>query len=157
MSKINIISDKFVKDIMTENPSCIEEDKCIDEAAELINEISINALPVVDEKGKLTGIITLGDLLLKATRTPLFDMWTHGIYDNTEDLLDEYKKIVGTHIKDVMSEHPFTCSKDDPVSRAATIMYRRKVKQLPVVDDEKNVIGIITASDVVRLLYSNES
>ena len=41
------------------------------------------------------------------------------------------------------------------VSRAATVMYRRKVKQLPVLDDHGNLVGIITARDVIKLLYGN--
>ncbi|MDD4028798.1 MAG: CBS domain-containing protein [Caldisericia bacterium] len=155
MSAMNIIKDEIVSDIMTKNLEKVYDDQCIDAVADILTKKGLNALPVVSHTEKLVGIITLGDLLLKATRTPLFDMWTTGIYDNTEDLLKEYKKIVGTDVKDVMSTHPFTIKSTELVSRAATIMYRRKVKQLPVLDDEGKLVGIITATDVVKLLYGN--
>ncbi len=155
MSAMNIIKDEIVSDIMTENPEKVYDNQCIDEVAAILTKLSLNALPVLNEKEELVGIITLGDLLLKATRTPLFDMWTTGIYDNTEDLLKEYKKIVGSDVKDVMSRHPFAIKSTELVSRAATIMYRRKVKQLPVLDEDGKLVGIITATDVVKLLYGN--
>ncbi len=155
MSAMNIIKDEIVSDIMTKNPEKVHEKQCIDEVACILTKKEINALPVLNKEDELVGIITLGDLLLKATRTPLFDMWTTGIYDNTEDLLKEYKKIVGTDVKDVMSKHPFTVKESELVSRAATVMYRRKVKQLPVLDDHGNLVGIITARDVIKLLYGN--
>jgi IMP dehydrogenase len=62
---------------------------------------------------------------------------------------------VGTDVKDVMSKHPFTVKESELVSRAATVMYRRKVKQLPVMDENGKMVGIITARDVIKLLYGN--
>lgn len=110
------------------------------DAYNLMMQQGIRRLPVV-EGDRLVGIVTLGDLR-EARPSPATSL---SIYELNYLLA---KLTVGQ----VMTHTPFTVRPDTPVADAIRIMRERKIGGLPVVDDARRPVGIITESDLFRLL-----
>jgi acetoin utilization protein AcuB len=108
-----------------------------------MREKKIRRLPVVDKDGRLTGIVSERDLRAaspsKATTLDVYEM-TY--------LLSELK------VKSIMTRDPIAIRPTDTVERAALIMRDRKFGSLPVTDGTGKVVGIITDTDIFRLLVS---
>ena len=100
----------------------------------------IRRLPVV-EHDRLVGIVTLGDLR-EARPSPATSL---SIYELNYLLA---RLTVGQ----VMTHNPLTVSPNTPIPTAARIMLEHKVSGLPVVDENKHPVGIITESDIFRML-----
>ena len=96
-----MFKDTTVKEIMNKEPIFIHESRSVEESVKIMLEHNINGIPVVDAENHVVGIITQGDLLLKATRSPFFRLWPYGSYATSEELMSEYKKIIGTSVSEV--------------------------------------------------------
>ncbi len=128
-----------IRDAMTKNPFTVESETYVLDAQKIMTDNHIRRLPVVD-KGKLVGLVTHHDLLLAAP-SPATSLSIHEL----NYLLSKMK------VKDVMKKNPFTRGPDAPFEEALRIGQEKKVGALPVVEEGK-LIGIITESDVVRVL-----
>ena len=130
----------LVEDWMTSPVTVVQIGTPVLEAYNMMMERCVRRLPVVDG-GKVVGIVTLGDLR-EARPSPATSL---SIYE-LNYLLS--KLTVG----EVMTHMPYTVALDTPIQVAARIMLDRKVGGLPVVDAESRPLGIITESDVFRML-----
>jgi CBS domain-containing protein len=130
----------LVRDWMTKDVIVVHTDTPMTDAYNLMKSHDIRRLPVVHDD-KLIGIVTLGDLR-EARPSPASSL---SIYELNYLLA---RLTVGQ----VMTHHPYTVTSDTPVQKAAQIMLERKVGGLPVVDEDYRVVGIITESDIFRML-----
>jgi CBS domain-containing protein len=139
MNKSNIL----VKEWMSQPVRVVYPDTPVGDAYNLMMERGIRRLPVVDEAdpGNLIGIVTLGDLR-EARPSPASSL---SIYELNYQLS---KLTVGQ----VMTYTPYTVTPDTPIQEAVRIMLERKVSGLPAVDEDKRPIGVITESDIFRML-----
>jgi CBS domain-containing protein len=144
--------DIVVSKIMNREPIFIHKDRNVEEVFRIIIENYINGIPVIDDEHHIVGIITQGDLLLKAIESPLFSLWSHGVYDSTEDVLKEYLKINSTRVDEIMTKAPLCIHEDEMISKAAEIMYKNKVKQLPVLRNG-TLVGIISRIDIIKYIF----
>ena len=96
-------------------------------------------LPVVDG-GKLVGLVTHRDVL-RVTASPL----EHGAAARTEHLF------ASVFVRDVMQKDVVTVRPDTPLLDAGRIMLDGKLSCLPVVDDDKTLLGIVTEGDFLKL------
>lgn len=147
------------RDIMTRDPITVTGDLSVKEAARLMSENQVGALPVLDGE-ELVGIVTEGDLIMQDVRVE-FPTYIH-LLDGfilyppaTARFEDELKKAVAATVEQVMTEDPFTVQADASVEDVATIMVDRGVDRLPVMEGER-VIGIVAKADIVRALASEE-
>lgn len=120
-----------VHEVMTRYVEFIEPDATVQEAARLMGELEIGALPV-GSPDNLRGVLTDRDILFRVV------MEGHGGAAVT----------VGT----VMSTMLFTCRDDDPVETALDLMGANQVRRLPVLDADGRVVGWLTLSDLARAL-----
>ncbi len=118
----------FVANVMQEAVKCSESEE-VKIIAERIVTRSVNHIVVVDDKGKLRGIVTSWDI----TRA-----------------LAQGKKALG----DIVTRHVITTKLNEPLETASKRMAQHNISALPVIDDEKKVLGIVTAEDVSKLLGS---
>jgi acetoin utilization protein AcuB len=129
-----------VKEWMTTPVISVEADTPVADAYNIMMERSIRRLPVV-QNGKLVGIVTLGDLRearpSSATSLSIYEL----NYLLSKRTVDK-----------VMTHNPFTMSPETPIQLAAKMMMDRKVGGLPVADEEGNLVGIITESDIFGML-----
>ena len=145
-----------VAEVMTRDLIMVEPQTPIKEAIKLIAQHRISGLPVVDEAGKLVGIISETDLLWQETgiEPPVYIMFLDSVIylENPTRYDRELHKALGQTVGDVMSDEPSTVKPDQPLRKAARLMQEKSIRRLPVVDDSGKVIGILTPGDIVRAM-----
>jgi acetoin utilization protein AcuB len=132
----------LVRNWMRKNVVTIDAGSSVQEAAHLLKEHDIRALPVM-EGGRLAGIVMEGDL----KRAIISD------YASLE-LPELLSQIARTKIRDIMTSDPVTLTVDHTLQDAAEFLLDKKVSHAPVVDDEGELAGIITQKDIFRVLVS---
>jgi CBS domain-containing protein len=142
------------RDIMTWGIISIEADAPVERAARLMLEHKISGLPVVDPKGGLLGIVTEGDFLRRGEigtqrRRP---RWLEFVIGPGR-LATEYVHASGRKVSDIMTPDPRTVTPDTPLEEIVSVMERRRIKRLPVVEDGK-VVGIVSRSNLMHALAS---
>lgn len=147
---------KTVADIMTTDPISVSPQTSLQEAIQILADKKISGLPVVDEQGKLIGIISETDLTWQATgvEPPPYIMFLDSVIylQNPAKHNQEVHKALGQTVGEAMSDRPISIQSDKLVREAARIMHEKKVRRLPVVDAQSKVIGIITQGDVIRMM-----
>ena len=149
---------KTVADIMTANPTTVSPQTSLQEAIQILAEKKISGLPVVDENKQLVGVISETDLTWQATGVdaPPYVMFLDSVIylQNPLKHNEEVHKALGQTVKEVMSDRPTTVKGSQLVREAAKIMHDKKVRRLPVVDDNSKLVGIITQGDVIKMMAS---
>jgi acetoin utilization protein AcuB len=131
---------ELVKDWMTRNIVVITPDTALPEAHRLMTDQRIRRLPVVQD-GLLVGIVTLGDVRgAEPSGATSLSIW------ELNYLLNKLK------IEEIMTRNLITISPYATVGQAAEVMLEHKVSGLPVVDGEIKLVGIITESDIFRMV-----
>ncbi|MDD2366256.1 MAG: CBS domain-containing protein [Desulfuromonadaceae bacterium] len=142
-----------VADIMTSKVVSIKETTTVREMADIFDSMRFGTLPVVDEAGNLTGIVTASDLVEQdrplhiPTVISIFD-WVIPI-EGEGALQRELNKITAQTASELASTDVVTVSASDLVSTAAEVMSSRKLHALPVVEGKK-LIGIVSRIDIIR-------
>ena len=146
-----------VKEIMTRDVITVSPETDIAHAARLLLGKSINGVPVVDETGKLVGILCQSDLVAQQKRFPIPTLFTllDGFIPLTsmKHLEREVQKITATTVADAMSANPVTVRPEASIEEVGTIMVDRNFHTLPVVDKGK-LVGIVGKEDVLKTLVS---
>lgn len=130
----------LVKEWMTKELITVEESVPMMKAIRIMKDNNIRRLPVVKDR-KVIGIITDRDLR-EASPSKATTLDIHELYY----LLSDIK------VKDLMTKNPITIGPDESVEKAAVLMLNYKITGLPVVDETKNLVGIITDIDIFRVL-----
>lgn len=130
----------LVRDWMTSDPITVEPETTLPAVYHLMKLNEIRRLPVVDGEGRLIGIVTQGDIReARPKESTTLNIW------------ELHTLVAGLVVRDFMSPQPITVTPDTSVKQAARLMLHHKVGGLPVVDEQR-VVGIITESDIFRLL-----
>jgi CBS-domain-containing membrane protein len=144
-----------VKDIMTRDVITVSTETEIIQAARLLLEKRINGVPVVDEAGKLVGILCQSDLVAQQKRIPIPSLFT--LLDGFMPLgsikrLDrEVENIAAIKVAHAMTPDPVTVSPDTGIEDVAALMVDKNFHTLPVVEQGK-LVGIVGKQDVLRTL-----
>lgn len=148
----------YVKDIMTKEVITVVEDDTVEKCANLLITHGLSGLPVLDDKGKIMGMVTEGDLIRRASRVKgpaVLEVLGGLIYlESPKKFIDELKKSMGNVARDLMTEDVITVNPDKEIEDAATLLVQKKIKRLPVVDKEGNLIGIISRKDIMSHLFN---
>lgn len=133
--KQELVSDWMTKDVIT-----IAPDTTLKKAHDIMNEKNIRRLPVVSD-GKVIGIVTLGDIRgAEPSKATSLSVW------EVNHLLADLK------VDEIMSRKVATIQQTEIIGDAARVMLEKKFSGLPVVDDADHLVGIITESDIFRLV-----
>jgi CBS-domain-containing membrane protein len=138
-----------VSDVMTRKVIAVREGATFKEIAAKLHDEHVSAFPVIDDDNKVTGVVSEGDLIAKeamAADGPDFTGPLAGLLHR-----HELEKARGVTARELMTKPPVTVSPEDPVSRAAQLMYDHKVKRLPVVDTAGHLNGIVSRTDVLTV------
>jgi CBS domain-containing protein len=151
--------DATVQDYMTPNPVTIAPTATVEDAVKLMEKKGIAGLPVLDESGKLVGILSEADILVRESpmKPPLFMTLLGGViyFESPSKFHDHIKKSLGMLVSDVMTQKVITTSPETSLNEVSDLILSKKVNRLPVVDSESKLIGIVTRHDLVRALKSN--
>jgi len=140
---------KTVKDVMSVLPVWVSEGASFREIAVRLRECRVSAFPVLDAHGKVTGVVSEADLLVKeAVADEPNVVWglLAGIVHHAAR-----GKAAGVTAADLMTSPAVTIGPDETVEHAARLMYDRGIKRLPVVDRAGRLVGIISRSDVLAV------
>jgi len=147
---------KTAKEIMTTQVITVTPELDIKALATLLTENQISGAPVVDQEGKLLGIVTESDLLF--TEKPLnipsfFILLDTLVYlENPFKLDKELKELTARTVADIYTHNCSTATPDTPVGKVANLMVTEKKYLLPVIDQNEKVIGIISRTDMMSLI-----
>jgi len=138
-----------VRKIMTAPVITIGPMASVLDLANLMVENCISGVPVVEESGKLVGIVTEGDLLRRhELSTEKRYPWWLQILCRESVLTDEYVKARAKIISDIMSCDPVTISPDESVSRMVELLEKHGIKRLPVIENGE-LVGIASRADLI--------
>jgi CBS domain-containing protein len=147
-----------VKDFMTTDPVTVKPTDSVGTVLQRLEENHISGLPVVDETGKVVGVVSEADLLFRERpiRLPLYLSFLGGIIylEPLDHFIQQLKKSLGVLVQDVMTPNPVTIAPEAPISQAANLMLEKRVNRLPVVDAAGVLVGIITRDDLLHVLKS---
>lgn len=118
------------RDIMTPDAECIGENETLLEAARRMAHLNIGALPICGDDERLHGLITDRDIVIKVVA----------------ERLDPEKVCAG----DLAQGKPATVRADAPIDQVISRMKERKVRRLPVIDEQKRLVGIVSQTDLSR-------
>jgi CBS domain-containing protein len=114
----------IASDIMTRHVFTIAPEASVRDAANLLAQKRISGVPVIDDTGKMIGMLTEADIISKVDRE-------------------------GLKVDEIMSRNITTVIEETPVDEIAHLMSERKIKRVPVVRDGK-LVGIVSRADIVR-------
>ncbi len=137
-----------VRDVMSTHPVSVSRTSSFKEIAAGLREFRVSAFPVLDADGMVIGVVSEADLLPKEA---LDDR--HGVRGTLTGLMHrtDQAKAEGVTAADLMTTPAVTVTPDDTVERAARLMYSRKVKRLPVVDEGGHLVGIVSRTDILAV------
>ena len=134
------MQQELVSDWMTREVITIAPDTSLKEAHEIMNSRTIRRLPVVTH-GRVAGMVTLGDIRgAEPSKASSLSVW------EVNHLLAKLK------VSEIMTRNPTTIQQTASIGDAAKIMLEKKFSGLPVVDEAEHLVGIITESDIFRLV-----
>ncbi len=141
------------KDIMTRNVVTVTPDTSIEELASLLVKSQISGVPVVDESGKLYGIVTENYLISRNKRLHIptvVSFLDAAIYlESSKKFEQEVKRLTASKAGDICNRKVVTITEDASLVDIATIMTEKNVHLLPVVKSGR-VLGIVGKRDLVK-------
>ena len=134
--RLELVSDWMTRDVITITP-----DTTLSVADKLMTTQEIRRLPVVKKNGRLHAIITYGDVReARPSSATSLSIW------------EIHTLLATTSIKEIMQADVIFTTADATIGEAAQLMLINAIGSLPVVDDKHRVIGIITESDIFRMV-----
>jgi predicted transcriptional regulator len=113
----------------------------------LLTRYRVSAFPVIDDGGRVIGVVSEADLLCKEALVAAMG----GLAVRTGPYHDDFTRAAAVTAADLMSTPPVTVTPGESVARAARLMYNARVKRLPVVSDDGHLAGIISRADVLSV------
>lgn len=137
-----------VRDVMTRKVVSVRSDTPLKEVARSLAEYGISGVPVVDEVGRVLGVVSEADLLLKEQDPPRSGRSIFAWLFDREETRRIEAKLHATTAGEAMSAPPITVDAARSVREAAALMTRHRINRLPVLDDGR-LAGIVTRADLV--------
>lgn len=149
---------KTAADLMSKEVITVTEEMTVKELAALLTDKNISGVPVVDNDGKLIGIVTESDLIdsNKKVHIPtVVSILDSFIYlENPDRMEQEMRKIAGAVVGDIYTKDVTTVAPSSGVDELATIMSERNIHTLPVIDDG-HIVGIIGKRDIIKTIIGD--
>jgi CBS-domain-containing membrane protein len=146
------IYEMKTRDSMTRQTDTIQATESVQDAIETMVSLDLSALPVMNERQECIGVLTKTDILrhtaalerLEESRAPrdlaaLF----FGI---------ELGELTQTKVKSIMTDRVISVRQDEPLTAVAQLMLRHEIHHVPVCDDQRHVVGMISSMDLVKAI-----
>ena len=141
-----IVSDVMSKAVKTARP-----DDLIRNVAVVMCLNKISGMPVVDEAARIVGVISEKDILLGMFPT-LQDFMGNPAAVDFQALEHDYKDVVNLRVSELMTPRVFTVDPEMPLLKAASVMFRNRIRRIPVAKDDR-LVGIISIGDVHKAIF----
>ncbi|MFF8670034.1 CBS domain-containing protein [Streptomyces sp. NPDC015242] len=137
---------------MTHTVVAVGRDASFKDIVRIMQQWKVSALPVLAGEGRVIGVVSEADLLLKEEfRDSDPDRLTH------KSRLSDLARAGGLTAADLMSTPAVTVHADATLAQAARIMAQRRVKRLPVVGDEGLLEGVVSRSDLLKVFLRDDA
>jgi CBS-domain-containing membrane protein len=143
------------KELMTTDVITVTRNTSVRELARLYTQHNISGAPVLDDHGKVIGVVTESDLIFQnkklhlPTVVAILDAFI--FLESPARTEKELKKMAGSTVGDIYAPKVISVQQDTPLDEVATLMAEKKVHTLPVFDGEK-LVGVIGKSDIIRMI-----
>lgn len=143
------------RDIMTKEVVTVTPQTGVRELAALLLARNISGAPVVDEAGKVLGVVTESDLVFLnkkvhlPTAVAILDAFV--FLESPGKMEQELKKMAGTKVGDICSQRLISVRPDTELEELATLMAEQQVHTLPVLEGEQ-LVGVIGKADIIRTI-----
>jgi predicted transcriptional regulator len=138
----NVFGEKYlVKDFMSTKMITCRKSDSLKFSLSLMNQNNVSRLVVTDENGTAIGLISSNTLLTHS------DYFSKGITRSRDYLLPLNKDMV---VNDLIEENLVTINEDEDLAKAASVMIKKKISGIPVLDSKQNLVGLVSKSDVVK-------
>jgi CBS domain-containing protein len=151
-------ADVKVKELMKTDVIVFKPSDTIRDVAKTLRAHRVSGAPVIDDQGKVVGIISEADIMNLTATVPFpdidplnpFPVFSLTSYMNkVKRIPDEIDALFEGSVKDVMSKKPITVSPDDSISDAARLMHKHDFNRLPVVDEAGKLVGLVARNDII--------
>ena len=119
---------RHVREVMTPNPECVQEDSRVHEAARIMKEQDTGVVPVIDGNKKVVGLITDRDIVVR------------GLADG--------KDCANLAVRELMTKQVRSVREDEPIDKVLTLMSSAEVRRVPVVNSKDELVGIVSIGDI---------
>ena len=126
-----------IKDCMESNVYYLKPENTIQDCAQMMSSNHIGCVPICDDNKKIVGLVTDRDIILRSIA------WD--------------KNIKTTPLSEIMSTNVCCCNSNFEISEAQEIMRKNQIRRLPIVNDNKEIIGIITLGDLAKNNNTNNN
>ena len=143
------------RDVMVSPVITVGKIATVRDVAKILLEKRISAVPVVDDVGKVVGIITESDLMHcrdAGTERP-YSWWFHFLADDATIAAD-YVKSHAVKVEDVMTSDVVTATPEMPLHEIATLLEERRIKRVPIVNKDGNLVGIVSRANLIQVVAS---
>ena len=142
---------------MTTDVISVSEDLSVSEVAGIISEKKIHAVPVVDEKRQVLGIITETDFFTKDSANMIYmpsliDFMKQGKLNYEDEEKEAMEAVVNAKAKDIMTTKCENISPEMELADFIRLIKEKSFNSYPVVDDLGELVGIMTVADAIKLL-----
>ena len=138
----NVFGERYlVKDFMSSKTITCRKSDSLKFALSLMNQNNVSRLIVTDENGIAIGLISSNTLLTHS------DYFTKGTTRSRDYLIPLNKDVV---VNDLIEENLVTINEGEDLAKAASVMIKKKISGIPVLDSKQNLVGLVSKSDVVK-------
>jgi CBS-domain-containing membrane protein len=143
-----------VREVMTQDVVTVDEHASFKDVATLITENRVSAVPVLDREGRVLGIVSEADLLLKEEfpEGPA----SRRLFQGRRQRIDR-AKAAGDTAAELMTAPAVTVGPDASVAEAARLLDRHGIKRLPVVDPAGPLLGIVSRADLLKVFLRSDA
>jgi CBS domain-containing protein len=145
---------RTVADVMTRDVVTVQPQTPLPEVIKILADRRIGGLPVVDDAGKLVGVLSETDLMWQETGVtpPAYIMILDSVIylQNPARYERDLHKALGQTVGEVMTSEAIAVTPEKSVREAAKLMHEKNIRRLPVIDATGKVVGILTGGDIVR-------
>lgn len=149
-----------VRDIMQADVVTVGPEITVRELAAVLAEHKISGLPVVQDDGRVIGMVSEADVILQDAEFhfPYYIQFLESVIylQRVAKFEERFRKMFGTKVSEVMSKEVVEVSPSASVHEAATLMTNHKVNRLPVVE-EGRLVGIVTRGDIVQAIADSKA
>ena len=135
-----------VNDVMTTRVVAVRKTATFKEMILLMRKFRVSAFPVIDDAGRVIGVVSQADMLNKEADLATGPGPLSGILR-----FRDHDKAAGVTAAELMTSPPLTVSPSTPLTEAARLMRDHRVKRLPVINATGHLIGIISRTDVLSV------
>ena len=143
---------------MNRNVVSVRPDQDVEGLLRLMRSHELVGVPVTEEDGRVVGIVTEADLILRDEEAEVrlphhIDLFGGVIFlESTKHYEEKLRRAFASTVADMMTADPLTVKPTDSVHDAGKLIAEQRHNRLPVVDDEGKLLGVVTRVDVLESL-----